>query len=89
MKSVLTFCSPPGKGFLTESKVHGQQQLGCRTEWAIAIYLRPVVPSSERGRIFGPKKGRLTTNPRGPLPCFVIHTNFMLLAAFRARGFGV
>jgi hypothetical protein len=87
MKCVLTFCSPPGKGFLTESKLRGQQQLGCRTEWAFAIYLRPVVPSSEGGDIWA-EEGTFDDKSQGA-PCFVIDTNFMLLAAFRARGFGV
>ena len=56
MKSVLTSCSPPGKGFLTESKLHGQQQLGCRTERAFAIYPRTVVPSSEWGGYLGRRR---------------------------------
>ena len=90
MKSVLTSCSPAGKGFLTESKLHVCQQLGCKTEWAFAIFLSPGVPSSGRGcRILGPEKGSLMINPRGPLLRFVIHTNFILLAAFKARAFGV
>ena len=88
MKSVLSSCSPAGKGFLTKSKPHGRQQLGCTTEWAFCNLPEACGPLFMGDTWAG--EGTFDDKSQGgPLPRFVVHTNFILLAAFRARAFGV